>query len=78
MQYSVKCTCAEELKLSYVRISMRQYIGALSVPIVAAGESVTCGQLIGRAAEGVLSANIHALISGVVVSVSESSVEIQA
>ena len=77
-QYSVHYTCAEEHKPSFVQISMRQHIGAPAVPIVAEGETVCCGQLIGRAAEGVLSVNIHASISGVVTSVSDGSVEIRA
>ena len=77
-QYHTECGRAEEIKPSDVRISMRQHIGAPAVPVVSERENVSCGQLIGAAAEGALSVNIHASISGVVTSVSGEFVEIRA
>jgi Na+-translocating ferredoxin:NAD+ oxidoreductase RnfC subunit len=57
-----------ELKPRRVRIPCSQHIGAPAVPVVSAGDTVQCGQLIAKAVEGKPSANIHASISGRVVS----------
>jgi Na+-translocating ferredoxin:NAD+ oxidoreductase RnfC subunit len=57
-----------ELKPRWVRIPCSQHIGAPAVPVVSAGDTVQCGQLIAKAVEGKPSANIHASISGRVVS----------
>ncbi len=51
-----------------VKVTMIQHIGAPSTPIVAKGDKVLTGQLIGQAT-GFVSANIHAPISGTVTSV---------
>ena len=48
---------------AYVPLS--QHIGAPAVPVVAAGERVLRGQLLGRKAEG-LSANVYSPIAGIV------------
>jgi len=48
-----------------VRIPMGMHIGAPAKPVVAVGDSVKVGQLIGEAA-GFISANIHASVSGIV------------
>ena len=45
------------------------HIGAPSEPVVKTGDRVTEGQLIARIPEGAMGANIHASISGKVVSV---------
>jgi Na+-translocating ferredoxin:NAD+ oxidoreductase RnfC subunit len=47
------------------------HIGAPSVPVVQAGDTVAEGQLIAKIPEGAMGANIHASISGKVVSVGE-------
>lgn len=48
-----------------VAISMSQHIGAPAKPIVAVGDRVLVGQLIGEA-QGFISANVHSSISGTV------------
>lgn len=58
-----------ELAPARVRIPCSQHIGAPAVPVVSAGDTVECGQLIAKAAEGAPSANVHASIGGRVVSV---------
>ncbi len=54
-----------------VFIPLRQHIGAPAKPVVAIGDSIKCGQLIGEVKEG-LGANIHSSIAGVVVEVGNS------
>ncbi|MCK9305481.1 MAG: electron transport complex subunit RsxC [Bacteroidales bacterium] len=49
-------------------ISMSQHLGAPSEPIVAKGDMVKCGQLIGKSS-GFISANIHSPFTGTVLSV---------
>lgn len=49
-----------------VFIPFSQHIGKPAVPIVQIGDYVTCGELIAKAAEGGLSANIHASKDGVI------------
>lgn len=51
-----------------VRIPCSQHIGVPAVPVVSAGDTVKCGQLIAKSVEGKPSANIHASIAGRVVS----------
>lgn len=48
-----------------VFIALGQHVGAPAKPVVRAGDEVKCGQLI-AAADGVVSANIHASIGGTV------------
>ncbi|MEG0961310.1 MAG: 4Fe-4S dicluster domain-containing protein [Lachnospiraceae bacterium] len=67
-----------ELTPAQVRISLRQHIGAPSVPKVEHGCSVVKGQLIGAIAPNALGANIHASISGTVTAVSNSEITISA
>ncbi|MDD4262723.1 MAG: electron transport complex subunit RsxC [Syntrophaceticus schinkii] len=54
-----------------VILPVRQHIGAPSVPIVNKGDNVKKGQVIAAAAEGAVSSNVHATISGTVVDISE-------
>lgn len=67
-----------ELTPTVVRISMHQHIGSPSIPVVAVGDMVHIGQLIGTIPEKALGANIHASISGTVTVVSELEVIITA
>lgn len=53
-----------------VILPVRQHIGAPSVPIVKKGDNVKKGQVV-AAADGAVSSNIHASISGTVVDISE-------
>ncbi len=59
-----------------VTIYLSQHIGAPSVPVVAAGDRVTKGQMIASAAEG-LSVPQYASIDGRVVSVEDGKIEIE-
>ncbi len=74
MKYSGKrhpdgCT---ELAPKKVFIPFQQHIGKPAVPVKQAGDTVQRGDLLAAAAEGALSANIHASISGVIESVDET------
>ena len=53
----------------HVSIPLKMHIGAPSVPVVAAGDRVSAGQLIARCPDGALGSAIHASISGRVISV---------
>ena len=59
-----------------VRISMKQHIGIPAMPVKTAGEPVKKGELLGRAADSGLSANIHASVTGIITDSNEESVEI--
>ncbi|TDT50368.1 4Fe-4S dicluster domain-containing protein [Fonticella tunisiensis] len=67
----------QELKVSKVRIPLRQHIGVPAKPVVNAGDSVEAGQVIGRVDMGQIGANIHASISGTVDAVTGDSIVIQ-
>jgi Na+-translocating ferredoxin:NAD+ oxidoreductase RnfC subunit len=67
--YENKASAFCELGAARVHIPCSQHIGAPAEPLVMVGESVQCGQLIAKAVEGKPSANIHASISGTVVSI---------
>lgn len=64
----------EEHAVSTVRIPLKQHVGAPSKAVVAVGQKVRCGDLIGAAPAEGLGANVHASISGTVVEVSDSIV----
>ena len=55
-----------------VSIPLKMHIGAPSVPVVAAGDHVSAGQLIAKCPEGALGSAIHASISGRVISVTDT------
>jgi Na+-translocating ferredoxin:NAD+ oxidoreductase RnfC subunit len=59
-----------------VYIPFRQHIGNPSVPCKSIGDRVACGELLACAAQNGLSANIHASIGGVIVSVDRDGVKI--
>lgn len=63
-----------ELKPRKVRIPLKQHIGAPAVPVVAVGEYVNEGQLIGTIDYNELGANVHASFSGRVMDISDSIV----
>ncbi len=56
----------DELKVKQVKIMLSQHIGAPCEAVVKKGDSVTVGQLIGKAADDKLGVNIHASVSGTV------------
>ncbi len=60
------------------RFPLVQGIGAPSVPVVNAGDSVKRGQLVATFPEGKLGSNIHASVSGTVESVTDVEIQIRA
>jgi Na+-translocating ferredoxin:NAD+ oxidoreductase RnfC subunit len=61
-----------------VVLPLRQHVGAPSVPCVAAGETVSAGQMIAEIAANALGARVHASISGRVESVSAHAITLVA
>lgn len=61
---------------SEVRVLLSQHIGAPSAPIVQAGDSVSIGQCIAKAADDALSVALHASVNGVVREVTERVITI--
>lgn len=59
-----------------VYVPFRQHIGKPAVPAKQAGDRVVKGEVLGAAAEG-LSANIHASMNGVIVSIDENGARIR-
>lgn len=59
-----------------VKILLSQHIGAPATAVVGVGDTVTAGDIVGKAAEG-LSVNIHASISGVVKEVTKDYIIIK-
>lgn len=57
--------------VSRVRIPLKQHLGAPAVPVVAKGEKVKAGQVIGEIPEGALGARVHASLSGTVMSIDD-------
>ena len=60
-----------------LQLLLSQHIGAPSVPLVKAGDTVTAGQPIAAAAENALSVALHAPLNGVVKSVSDKVITIE-
>jgi len=60
-----------EVDTDRVEIPLKQHIGAPAEAIVKIGDTVTAGQLIGRCNRDRIGANVHASISGKVVSVAD-------
>lgn len=61
-----------------VELRMQQHIGAPAIPIVKGGDTVTAGDCVGRAREGVLGACVHTPIGGKVLSADADSVRVRA
>jgi Na+-translocating ferredoxin:NAD+ oxidoreductase RnfC subunit len=55
-----------------VTIPLKQHSGSPASAIVAIGKSITKGELIGKMPDGVLGANVHSSIDGVVESIGSS------
>jgi Na+-translocating ferredoxin:NAD+ oxidoreductase RnfC subunit len=66
-----------ESEIPEVKIMIRQNVGAAPEVIVAVGDHVEAGQMIGRIPEGKLSAPIHASISGTVTDISPEFITIR-
>ncbi len=76
LEYYDRCGTSglEEGTPAQVTLPLQQHIGAPPVAVVKEGERVSAGQLIAAAPEGALSANLHASIEGVIVSVGNAIV----
>lgn len=66
-----------EFKPECISIPLRQHIGAPAVPVVAVGEQVKAGQLIGKIPENSLGAAVHASLDGTVVEITDNSIVIK-
>lgn len=66
-----------EFRPEYIQIALRQHIGAPAIPIVAIGEQVRAGQLIGSIPENSLGAAVHASFNGTVTASSDHSIVIK-
>ena len=77
-QYAVSHahTCLE-LVTDEVTIPFSQHIGKPAQPVFTEGSTVTKGDVIAQAAEGGLSANIHASVSGTVIGVTPTGMTIR-
>ena len=76
-KYNVDAPLHDEVvPMSKVKVMLGQHIGAPAKAIVAKGDMVEVGQMIGQPADG-LSVGIHASISGKVAEVTDSYVIIQ-
>ena len=64
--YGLHAHECRELTPDTVFVPFSQHIGKPAVPVKAAGDPVEAGELLAAAAEGGLSANIHASITGVI------------
>lgn len=62
---------------SHIRIALNQHIGAPAIPVVAVGELVKAGQLIGKIPEGILGAAVHSSCDGTVVEQADNSIVIK-
>ena len=76
-EYDCKAPMADSgLDVKHVQIALGQCVGAPCEPIVAVGDHVEAGQMIGKIPEGKLGAPIHASISGNVLSITDQYIEI--
>ena len=64
------------LDVKNVHIALGQCVGAPCEPIVAVGDHVEAGQMIGKIQDGKLGAPVHASISGNVLSIADGYIEI--
>ena len=67
-----------EQRVDRVSIMLKQHIGVPAVAVVAVGDSVRMGQLIGELPEGKMGARVHASIDGRVASVDGKAIVIEA
>ncbi|MEL1134346.1 4Fe-4S dicluster domain-containing protein [Desulfitobacterium sp. THU1] len=66
-----------EFRPSYIEIGLRQHIGAPAIPVVAVGDEVKEGQMIGRIPDNSLGAAVHASLAGTVMEVKDNSIVIK-
>ena len=68
----------DDYAVKAVQIMLKQHVGAPSQPLVREGQYVRQGELIATTADKALGANIHASIDGVVTTVSDTMIAINA
>ncbi|HOX32101.1 MAG TPA: SLBB domain-containing protein [Spirochaetales bacterium] len=68
----------DEVRADRVVIRLKQGVGVPATPLVAVGQGVRLGQVIGEPPEGKLGARVHASIDGRVAAVDEKSVVVEA
>ena len=66
-----------EIQVAKVKIPLKQHLGEPAVSVVAAGDSVKKGEIIGEIPEGALGARVHASIDGTVTAVDDKNIVIQ-
>lgn len=66
-----------EFRPEYIEIGLRQHIGAAAIPIVAVGEQVKAGQMIGEIPDNTLGAAVHASLAGTVIETKDNSIVIK-
>ncbi|MDR3541752.1 MAG: 4Fe-4S dicluster domain-containing protein [Desulfosporosinus sp.] len=66
-----------EFRPEYIRIALRQHIGAPAIPVVAIGEQVKAGQLIGEIPDSSLGATVHSSFNGTVIDIKDNSIVIK-
>lgn len=66
-----------ELFPEQVTVSFQQHIGKPAVPVLGQGDAVKKGDLLAAAAEGALSANIHASIDGIITEINAAGAVIR-
>jgi Na+-translocating ferredoxin:NAD+ oxidoreductase RnfC subunit len=67
----------EEIKVRQVKILLNQHLGEPALPVVAAGDRVQKGDVVGEIPEGALGARVHASIDGTVSAIDDKQVVIQ-
>lgn len=77
-KYNAHPDPAGEYDSSMVKIPLSQHIGAPALCVVAVGDSVKRGDLVGEIPEKAMGARVHASIAGVVESVADGMVTIRA
>ncbi len=69
--------CLGEIGASLVKIPLRQHIGAAAVCVVAPGDQVKTGDLLGEIPEKAMGARVHASIDGIVEAIADGMVVIR-
>lgn len=66
-----------EFRPEYIRIALRQHIGAPAIPVVNIGDQVRAGQLIGKIPDNSLGAAVHASLAGTVIEIKDNAIVIK-
>lgn len=69
--------CTQEIQVRQVTIQLKQHLGETALPVVAVGDGLKRGDVIGEIPEGALGARVHASIDGAVSAVDDKQIIIQ-